>query len=203
MDIKKYVEQELIEEEEFNTTILEIAKTGSQIFRDNPVDLDYVIILDGYPQRHRKVVENIDGVVYDIILIDKEAVQAQLDFNRTGYIHEGHKLFNYCYPIREPIYGHYNIDWNMLDHEDEYIQYLYKRYARTLKKLKVKTKFTKMFVHYYIPLKIFGNQKVEITDEMRKDIIKLYEGGKQVLPIVDWIENQLAQVEEELDEVSP
>jgi len=44
----------------------------------------------------------------------------------------------------------------------------------TLGKAISKKKFAKSFVHYYIPLKMFENQSIEITPEMKDDIEELY-----------------------------
>ena len=38
----------LVSQNETSTTILEIFKTGSQLFIENPSDLDYVVICENY-----------------------------------------------------------------------------------------------------------------------------------------------------------
>lgn len=189
-DIKSIVTKVLSEWQE-DAIILEIAKTGSQINRDDPGDLDYLIICDGFGQRARKHIENIDGVTYDLMFRDVKALNAQHDFEDTGYIHEGHKLFNYCYPIRETVYGGFESGWNMLDHQEEYLAYARKRYDASVGKMKVKSNYTKQFVHYYIILKIYLNQEVKVTDAMKKDVQTLYKGGKEAMPLVDWVEETL------------
>lgn len=194
MDLKVEVEKILAEQSE-EAKILEIYSTGSQIFRDTPSDLDYVVICEGYSQRRRQVVLRLDKT-YDIMIYDKKAMLKQLDFNDSNYVEERFKLYNYFVCFRDTMYGNWDLDWNILDYEEDYRKYLWFSYDRTISRLINKVPHGKLFVHYYIPLKIFKNKKVEITEEMKQDILKLYEGGEQVLPIIEFIEAELFKIPE-------
>ena len=190
MNIKELADNILKEWQE-EATVLEISKTGSQINRKNPSDLDYLVVCDKFEQRARKYVTEIDGQTYDLMFRSLKALDAQRDFYNTGYIHEDHKLYSYCIPIREPIYGELNYDWNMLNHEEEYLNYIKNRYMNTLAKLKVKTRHAKPFAHYYIILKIYENQSVEINDKMKDDIEIIYQSSEGVKELIEWIEIKL------------
>ena len=54
MDIKKHVEDILIRIGAVDATILEIHKTGSQLFISNSTDLDYVVICSNFKNYYFK-----------------------------------------------------------------------------------------------------------------------------------------------------
>lgn len=193
MEVYDLVKQILIEQNESAATVLEIFKTGSQLFVEHPNDLDFVAVVDKYSIGRTRQHSTHDGVVYDVIIIDKKLLASQIDFE-DDYIGMNMKLFNYLYHknIRETVYGYYNIRWNFLAYKQRYLEYLRERYATSVGKLQNKTKLTKMFVHYYIILKIFENNKIEITKEIRDNVRILYQGGTAVLPLVAWIEEKLS-----------
>lgn len=193
MEIYDIVKQILIKQNELTATVLEIFKTGSQLFVSNPHDLDFVAVCTGYKTGRTRQHEEYDGVVYDIIIIDKKFVTAQLNFD-DELLGNSMKLFNYMFhkDIRETVYGYYNIRYDLLRHKDRYLSYLKERYKTSVGRLKNKTNFTKMFVHYYIILKLFENNSTAITKEIRDNAQVLYKGGTAVLSLVDWIEQKLS-----------
>ena len=70
----------------------------------------------------------------------------------------------------------------MLDYKQSYLEYIKLKYEKTLKRTINRTKGTKAFVHFYIILKIYENNKIEITPEMLQDIRTLYDAidGSQI-----------------------
>jgi len=184
MNIKEKVEEILTNQLE-DSVILEIYKTGSQLFSDTPKDLDYVVICDNFKQRIRKVIVKDGEESYDIMLYDREAMLKQLDFSNTDYVRKQLKLYNYFICFRDKVYGDSNIDWNMLDHKEEYLDFLRYEYHKTQALKRDVTRHSKGYVHYYIILKIYDNNKIEITNQMLEDIITLYNGGEQVRAIVE------------------
>jgi hypothetical protein len=78
----------------------------------------------------------------------------------------------------------------MLEHKEEYLNHLKENYAN-LKKFSNRHKIGKSFVHYYIILKIFENNKIEITEQMTEDIELLYSGSQECESIIQWIDSQL------------
>jgi hypothetical protein len=197
MNIKDKAEEILLLEKE-DAKILEIFKTGSQLLKEdtnNCNDLDFIVLCENYKQRLRRTHIKENNIDYEIKIMDITALEAQLDFNEFHYTLEDNKIYSYFLHIRETIYGGYKIDWDMLEHEEEYKKYLCQRYNSFLRKITNRYKFSKSFVHFYIILKMFENNKTEITKEMQEKITKLYQGGKQNIPIIDWIEKELGEID--------
>lgn len=191
MDIRLKVEEYLNNIQETEAEIIEIFKTGSQLFRDNPTDLDYYVICNNFLQRRKKVRFEEDGIVYDIIILDKIAQEHQVDFEDNYYLPEALKLFNWWFLFKENVCGYSNTYWDLLGAETQYKEYLKDRYINSIGKRVDRTRGSKQVVQYYMPLKMYDNQSTEVTNEMKEVGRKLYEGGEQVLPIIDWVEEQL------------
>ena len=158
MNLKEYIEDLLIKQKEYDAKILEISTTGSQIFRDNPGDLDYIAICEGYNQRRRKHFFKDNGITYDLIIMDKSVFDSLYDFTEEHYVSPKLKFFNYFYKIRHTIYGGYDDGWNMFDHEIEYKKYIAKKFNETVNiRNSSFPSYGKFYVHYYIILKLIIN----------------------------------------------
>lgn len=190
MNIKQLAENLLIQQKENNAIILEIFQTGSNVFnleREN--DNDYVIICENYGQRKRRefVVDN--DIKYDILIMDKKAVLASLDFDDYIYIQNDIKLFSYFYDdaIRKTVYGSANLNWSMLNHKEKYIDYIKNRFSKTKYHiLPDPWRVGKHLVHYYLVLKIYENNKAELTEELLVDIKTFYSGTEASMPMIEW-----------------
>jgi hypothetical protein len=191
MNIKEIAERLLVEQKEDNAIILEIFQTGSNVFGvKRKKDDDYVVICENYGQRKRREIVIENDIKYDILIMDKKAVEASLDFDNYVYIQNDIKLFSYFYDvsIRKIIYGNSNLNWSMLDHKAKYIAYIKNKFASTKYHiLPSPWKFGKHLVHYYVILKIYENNKAELTDQMLLDIKALYDTTEASMPIIDWI----------------
>lgn len=177
MEIKQLVEKILKDQEQTEVEILEIFKTGSQIFIDNPKDLDYVAICKNYSKKRTKTLIKDETVWHDIIIIDIEALKTILDFNDKETMPKDLKFFNYFFEkdIRQTVYGGVDLNWSMLDHKQAYLDVLKDKFNRfRYKDVKNVWKIGKIFVHYYVAYHIIKNEKVELTEQMRKDIKTLY-----------------------------
>jgi hypothetical protein len=192
MNIKSIAEDILLKEREEDAVILEIFETGSQLFVDRDTDYDYIVVCKDYMQRYRRTRVEDNGKKLDIVFIDEKAVHARLDFNDLHYLKLNEKIYNYFFEsnIRKTVYGSFDIDWNMLEHKEEYLSYIKKTYL-SLKKHPNSRIIGKSFVHYYIILKIFENNKIEITEQMTEDIELLYSGSQECESIIQWIDSQL------------
>ena len=191
MDIKTYVEELLIEQGELFTTILEISKTGSQLFNDDPNDLDFMIVCEGHSQMKTKVNVDVDGVHYDLFIYDKEALLGRLDFNDTT-LPTHLKLYNYFQELREVVYGEYHTGWNMLDHEVDYKKYILDKYTKlNIEVPTAKRRHGKNYVHEYIILKIYENQSILLTEEIINNVKLLYSNGEECYPVIDWVINNI------------
>jgi hypothetical protein len=200
MNIKEIAERLLIEQKEDNAVILEIFQTGSNVFDvKRKKDDDYVVICENYGQRKRREIIIENDIKYDILIMDKKAVEASLDFDDYIYIQNDIKLFSYFYDvsIRKTIYGNSNLNWSMLDHKNKYIDYIKNRFASTKYHMLPEIwKFGKHLVHYYVVLKIYENNKAELTDQMLLDIKSLYDTKETSLPIIEWVILNLKQAKE-------
>ena len=194
MDIKSYVENLFIKQRETNAVILEIYETGSQLFREEPHDLDFQVVCSGYSQRftYNKITE--DGVDYDIFIIDKIALSRELTFGNPNYFKKDLKLWNYFHAIRKSIYGDCKLPYDMLSYEDTYISYIKEHFSNRLKTGRPLPKtHGKMYVHYYIILKIYENKNTTITDDMKYDLELLYSNSELSYPIIDWVISNLQE----------
>jgi hypothetical protein len=187
MLIKEIVDKILEEQKETNAEILEIFKTGSQVLTSINGDKDFVVVCKNYTKNRTKQIVNRDNINYDIIIIDEKAMYSCLDFGDTSLVHKDVKFFNYFFEknIRETVYGGIDINWSMLEHKEEYLNYIKERYKRTnLLNIKNVYKIGKVFVHYYIVLTILNNNKVEITPKMKLDIDLFYSRSANAEPLI-------------------
>jgi hypothetical protein len=195
MFIKDLAQRLLTEQKEDTAVILEIFQTGSNVFGVGRIkDDDYVVICENYGQRKRRTVVFENNVKYDVLIMDIKAIKASLDFDDYIYIPNDVKLFSYFYDIsiRKTIYGNSNLNWSMLNHKAKYLDYIKKRFASTKYTVLVEPwKFGKHLVHYYAILKIYENDKVELTEEMLSEIKILYDSTEAGKPIIDWVFNKL------------
>jgi hypothetical protein len=191
MNIKELAQRLLTEQRENTAVILEIFQTGSNVFNvGRKKDDDYVVICENYGQRKRRQIVIENEIKYDILIMDKKAVEASLDFDDYIYIQNDIKLFGYFYDvsIRKIIYGNSNLNWSMLNQKTKYLNYAKDRFATTNYGLLVEPwKFGKHLVHYYNILKIYENNKAELNEQMLLDIKTLYGGTEEAMPIIEWI----------------
>jgi hypothetical protein len=189
MNIKQLAENLLIKQKEDNAVILEIFQTGSNVFNlGREKDNDYVIICENYGQRKRREFVLDNNIKYDILIMDKKAVLASLDFDDYIYIQNDIKLFSYFYDdnIRKTVYGNANLNWSMLNHKEKYIKYIKDRFATTKYHiLPDPWRLGKHLVHYYVVLKIYENNKAELTEQILLDIETLYSGTEVSMPIIE------------------
>jgi hypothetical protein len=187
MLIKEIVDKILEEQKETNAEILEIFKTGSQVLSSTNGDKDFVVICKNYTKNRTKQIVNRDNINHDIIIIDEKAMYSCLDFKDTSLVHKDVKFFNYFFEknIRETVYGGIEIKWSMLEHKEEYIEYIKEKYKRVrLLNINNVWKIGKVFVHYYIVLNILKNNKVEITPQMKFDIDLFYSRSANAEPLI-------------------
>ena len=201
MEIKEIAENILQEQQETRASILEIFMTGSNVFSMNRnVDNDYVVICENYGQRKRRTFITIDDAKYDILIMDINAVKASLDFDDNDYIPQDIKLYSYFYDtaIRKTVYGQSDLDWSMLNFKTKYLNYIKNFYKeKKYDSVKEPWKYGKKFVHFYVVLKIFENNKPEITEDMLINIKKLYDSTEDSKEIIEWVITEISKPLEE------
>lgn len=193
MNIKNFVEDWFIKMREDNAVVLEIYETGSQLLRDDPHDLDFEVICENFKQRFaiRQIEEN--GLIYDIMIIDRLALIEQLDFNSLHYVQNRLKMFNYMFAIRNTQFGASGIEWDMLEHESVYKSYLLETFVASKERTNIKTGYRrgKFYVHYYMVLKIYENNSIELTPDILSDVRKLYANTEDAHLVIDWVVEQI------------
>lgn len=187
MDIKNYIEELL---EGTGATILEISKTGSQLFKEDPNDLDYTVVCENFTEARAKFNADIDGVHYDFFMYDKEALLKRLDFNDNTY--DIVKLYNYFQEIREVVYGTFETNWSLLDHKQDYLNYLKIRNDSTPSRYRK----SRDYVHFYVVLKMIDNSSIVITEQMIEDVNNLYYTVGNYEESILWVTEQLSSLEE-------
>lgn len=195
MKVLNFIKERLSEENELQAQILEIYKTGSQLFHNNNKDLDFVCVLSNYSKDRSKFIIEEDDVKYDIILLNVNFLNSLLNLEEVGQ-GERIKLYNYFYVFKEIVYGENQSSWDMFANKNEYLLEVKQIYMSGPKKAKNKWKFGKMFAHYYVILKIYENNFLGLTEEMKRDIEILYsfEDTKEINDIISWVDEQMMQV---------
>lgn len=191
------IAQEILDIQGSSAKIVEIYKTGSQIFKDNPKDFDYVVLCVGFKELRKKFYPTIDGHQYDIMMYDVCTMEDQFNFKKSFMIHYNVKLYNYCFCIREIVYGDAGVKWDMFEFENDYKEYLKDMYLKTLGRRVGTNRATKGWSHFYIVLKIYENKSLIITEEMRYDLKRLHTPNEDVSDIIHWVENKLGIKKEE------
>lgn len=181
----------IIEEENYEGTILEIFPTGSQMFQyGEPSDLDYVVILDVFPLKHKRIKKEENGKRYDILFLDFNTAKDRMDFKFSNARERDYLRYNYFYAIRNPIFGEKSHEIDLMAHKDEYLFLLKHYYDKTLNRAVKKEKFGKSFVHYYIALSFLQSNNYVVTDEMKEIINKLYQQDRPTADmVVEMIQN--------------
>ena len=197
LEIKELFESLLKEQSLENIKILEIFKTGSQLFIDNPKDLDYVAICENYPYKYIRTHRIIDNKTYDLLILDKEETIKKLTFVSEEAPFKRAKIYNYMHVYKETIFGDDGIEWDLFKWEKEYKKYLKDSYVSTLGKLISKDRFSKGFVHYYIILEFYKNKEMKITEEMKENITLLYSRKPTTIDLINKIDQEIRSIQEE------
>ena len=197
LEIKTKLEEVLIERGELDAIILEIQEVGSQFFKSDPKDQDYRVVCENLLQRDVRVNFEEDGIYYDFFIFDVNAIAAQQDFSDMYYVRPYLKMYAYLTQLKNVVYGGYDNGWDMLEHEQEYKSFLKNAHETALDTPIARTGYGhgKFYINYYTILKIYQNQKVEMTEAMRVDIENLYKNQEEAWAIIEWIILELEKVE--------
>jgi hypothetical protein len=208
LEIIELAEAILARQEETNASILEIFKTGSQVFLNRDKDKDFVVVCTGYGQRMSRNKIEHEGKKYDFYIYDEEALARSLDFSSSGSYFEREmeeKLYNYFRDsnIKQTVYGSPSIQWSMMDHREKYISHIRDMFNSRRDPVGRPTyhfitdpwMVGKIFVHYYVILRMYENNSAEITPDIIRDVSLLYGRDPRSGPIIDWVRERLREVE--------
>lgn len=186
----------IMEEQNYDSLILEIFPTGSQMFQyGEPSDLDYVVILDTFPLKHKRFKKEEDGKRYDVLFLDFNTAKDRMNFKFSNARERDYLRYNYFYAIRNPIFGEKSYDIDLMAHKDQYLFLLKHYYDKTLNRAVGKEKVGKSFVHYYIALSFLQSGNYNITDEMKEMINKLYQQDRAAVDVVVEMIKNIPQVD--------
>lgn len=174
-----------------DSEILAIFETGSQLFRDidKVNDIDYTVVCNNYKPKRTKNIFKIENKTYDIIVYDESFYIDILNFRKNGIRQV--MIYNYFLKINKVMYGSWDYEWDMFSHKEEYLKFLKEEYISTIGKRVNRSKVTKHWVHYYIIVKMYENNSIELTEEMIKDINNLYDSSGNHYELIDYIEEKL------------
>lgn len=173
-----------------------IMKTGSQILRSNPSDLDFLVIVNNLSVLYFKIRLEHEGVKYDITVKEESGLEKVLNFGFEN-IDEipTVALFNFFLAIpQEIIYGEWDKTWDMISHKETYLWYIKHTYKTTIARAWNRVAFSKHWVYYYIILSIYKNNSTEITQKMKQDIDIIYEAREGFFELSQWVEQEIENI---------
>lgn len=193
-DIKQIIEEMLIYHKMPYTKIKTIIKTGSQKLRENPKDLDFIVIVDGLYTDRVKRIRALPDVTYDVIFMTESFHNKQLlfeiEFNITKF------NFFLDKDVIEIIYNDGD-DINTFDMfkegvKEKYLDLLIKDYNNVVNNIiNPETKYSKWYVYAYIILKMYDNESSIITEEMKTNTNKIYNKQENYLELCQWVSSEI------------
>ena len=198
-DIKQIIEEMLIYHKMPYTKIKTIIKTGSQKLREDPKDLDFMVIVDGlYTDRVRRV-RILPDVTYDVIFITESFYNKQLLFEINFDITK----FNFF--LTE---GAIEIIYNDGDNintfdmfkegvKEKYLNLLINDYNNVVNSIvNPETNYSKWYVYAYLILKMYDNESSILTKEMKSNSNKIYNKQNNYLDLCQWVSSEIERYEE-------
>ena len=195
MEIKQIVDNFLLEKN-YNLNILEIFKTGSNVYKKSATqDFDIVTIVDNLVEElsveHIRQKITINEIKYDLLFIDKRTAEKRLSLEYDNDYEKSMLLFNYFYPFREIEFGNSNLAFNMFLQKEKYLKIVKEIYNNSIRKALDKWKIGKFFVHYYVILKFYENNNTIVTEDMLKDISLLYSRSVEAEDLINQIDMKI------------
>lgn len=163
--------------------IVFIVRVGSKALLGHGEDEDVLVCCMGYPKDYERV-KLVDGdETYDVLFANDVFLYKAFDYTNQDSKVKSFRLYNYFHAISDKVYGE-PLEYNMLLQKDDYLRFIKEHYSDRYSMDRLNSRMGKMFVHYYTILKIFENDKIEITQEMKDDIEILYKCDDSSLPII-------------------
>jgi hypothetical protein len=178
MELLEIAKEVLINQELENTHIYKIIKTGSQLFRDNPHDLDFIVLCDEIPNgRIRKHYEH-DNETYDMIFLTLDYLEKAYKFE----VYDGIQLFNYLLvkPLIETVYDTNEVEFpyfNMFSSgiKEKYIEVLYNYLTNTIHRAVFHLELmNKGFAYLYTAYMMYELETENLPQDIKDNINKIY-----------------------------
>lgn len=170
-------------------TVLAIIKVGSQLYYDNPADLDYLCIVKE-PTPKKEFLE-IGNKTVDLLILNEIDYSNKINLTETL---PKHCLFNYQLTFSKTVYKKDNYNLVLFDMFDKnikikYLDILKPHYQNTLGRAIYDPILGKFYVHYYLILKMYEQNSAELAKEIIDDIISLRKSDNNVRGLIARINN--------------
>lgn len=201
-DIKQIIEEILIYHKMPYTKIKTIIKTGSQIIRENPNDLDFVVVVEGLHTDQVKRSRVLPDVTYDVRFMTESFYNKALLFESDYYYISKFNFFKDKNVI-EIIYNDGdNINtFDMFKEgvKEKYLELLINDYNNVVNSvINPETNYSKWYVYAYIILKMYDNESSVITEEMKSNSNKIYNKQDNYLELCQWVSSEIERYRETL-----
>lgn len=193
-DIKQIIEEILIYHKMPYTKIKTIIKTGSQKLRENPKDLDFVVIVDGLYTDRVKRVRILPDATYDVIFMTKSFYNKALSFELE------YSLCKFNFFLDEDVIEIVYEDGDTINTFDmfkegikeKYLDLLINDYNTVVNNIiNPETNHSKWYVYAYIILKMYDNESSIITEEMKSNSNKIYNKQDNYLDLCQWVSSEI------------
>lgn len=176
------------------TKIKAIIKTGSQKLRENPQDLDFVVIVDGLQVDRVKRVRILPDVTYDVIFMTEsfhnKALLFEVDYNVCKFnFFLDEDTIEIVYSDGDNIN---TFDMFKEGVKEKYLGFLINDYDKIVNNIiNPETNYSKWYVYAYIIFKMYDNESSIITEEMKSDSNKIYNKQDNYLELCQWVSSEM------------
>lgn len=178
MELLEIAKKVLINQELENTHIYKIIKTGSQLFRDNPHDLDFIVLCDEIPNGRIRKHYKHDNETYDMIFLTLDYLEKAYKFE----VYDGIQLFNYLLvkPLIETVYDTNEVEFpyfNMFSNgtKEKYIEVLYNYLTNTIHRAVFHLELmNKSFAYLYTAYMMYELETEDLPQDIKDNINKIY-----------------------------
>jgi len=153
----------------FNNTIDDIVRisiTGSSLFKENPKDIDYLVLVKNFKQEQRFTHMVINNKPYDFFIVDVEMYKEILTHMRPSPTN----MFNVSFYINDTVYGDFEFNYNIKDYENKQKRAIV-RYLESALFNPYRSTFKNIWWHY-LTLKFLENQQYVITNEDKEKMTR-------------------------------
>jgi hypothetical protein len=197
--INNILEKENIQD----SNVLEITNIGSRLLnKQNPGDMDYFITVNNLFEKSFRSHFKIKKESLDLFFGDYNLLKDRLELNKMKEFDKFNILYNYAYSpgIKNIVYGDSGLTFDFFGHKTKYIDIVKELYHSSIGRRPYslgKYKLGKIFSHYYVIVKFYDNNTLEITTEMQSDLDRLYEtpvdssSKEEYRSIIEYIDSRM------------
>lgn len=171
--------------------IIRISLTGSSIFKENPKDIDYFVLVNNFKQEHKSISKIIEGQTYDFFIMDVQFYKDLLTHKKIST----YSFFNVNFYLAETVYGNFDFNYNIKDYEKQQ-KTLILKYLKNALFNPFRSTFKFVWWHY-LTLKFINNQNYVITGEDKEKMTRWSNQQMTVEEKMYW-KTVLETLEEEL-----